>query len=233
MGKHRPAAKGKGSQTGKRDPKAPWESIAGKSRKPETHLYNAMAAESNRGCILVGLAFLEYQLEILLRAHFLRVNPENSEAIESVLDPESPHAMFGPGARKATAALLMGLLTPYDHLLLRKIRTIRVNCAHHPGRVLLTGESIRGLVSSLNGDDRKSVEWWIKHEKENPRHRKMHGANSSEPRRRFTHICGLIYSRIMASIHKVLKLPPNERGIVLGRYKIKRDSQKTGDPLPE
>jgi hypothetical protein len=35
-------------------------------RVPNSYIYNALVAESDRGCVIVGCAFLEHHLDLLL-----------------------------------------------------------------------------------------------------------------------------------------------------------------------
>ena len=119
-------------------------------RIPDNHLGNALAEEHDRGCVLVGYAFLEYQLYHVLTSRLIYEPNANRELIEKVIDPNDPRAFFGSGWAKCTVLRLWGIIDEEHYQILEKMRVLRNNFAHRPGAVVLSGSNIDPIVDLLN-----------------------------------------------------------------------------------
>jgi DNA-binding MltR family transcriptional regulator len=85
--------------------------------------------ESDRGCILVGTAFLDVCLERMLRAHFAcEAGSRKCKALEAMLRTQGP---LGTMWARAQIALLADLVEDWLFHDLEVIRGLRNRCAHH------------------------------------------------------------------------------------------------------
>jgi hypothetical protein len=123
---------------------------------PEVHIGNALVNESDRGCILVGCAYLEFVLESLLRAYFYSKARRRHDCckndldlIENVINPQNPMALLGTGWSKSTIAHLLELIDRLPYEGNDKIRKMRIDCAHRPGVVVVDDSLISELLNTI------------------------------------------------------------------------------------
>jgi hypothetical protein len=135
-----------------------------KKHHPEVPIANALVEEHDRGCILVGCAYLEYLLERLLRAYLSfeakqrsGFNDNDIDLVEKVLNPKDPMALLGSGWAKSTIAYMLGQLNRFAYEGFDKIRRMRVECAHHVGTVPLDESLISELMKSIEANDPESM----------------------------------------------------------------------------
>ncbi len=93
--------------------------------------------ESDRGLVLVGAAFIEEQLEALLRAHFLfEESLQNSTSEETGKFGKIVNKLFGYGPlgsfyAKADMAYSLGLIPEWEHWRIDLLRDVRNSFAHN------------------------------------------------------------------------------------------------------
>lgn len=86
-----------------------------------------LAQESDRGCVIIGASFLEYQLELLIRA----ICRNDEESVKQVVDPLfKGYAPFATFSAKIKAAFALRLISSELKNQLDLIRKIRNDFAH-------------------------------------------------------------------------------------------------------
>lgn len=90
---------------------------------------HSLVSESDRGCVLVGAAHLDRDLEKLLRAMFQHMGKSNKKDIDYLLiGPLAPLRSFSVRIRMAHA---LGLITSEARKALEAVREIRNDFAHN------------------------------------------------------------------------------------------------------
>ena len=98
---------------------------------------SSLLDESDRGLVLVGAAFIEEQLEALLRAHFLfersLQNPaiEDAEKFGKVISKLFGYGPLGSFYAKADMAYSLGLIPEWEHWRIDLLRDVRNSFAHN------------------------------------------------------------------------------------------------------
>ncbi len=103
--------------------------------------------ESDRGSVLVGTAYLDEEVELLLRDAFLTTD----EAIKKCVDPmlKGGRAPLSSFWAKVKIACAMGLISPAVHDALDKMRDLRNAFAHRAGPVSLSDERVAPILHKL------------------------------------------------------------------------------------
>jgi DNA-binding MltR family transcriptional regulator len=111
--------------------------------------------ESDRGCVLAGAAYLDDEVELLLRDAFLKPD----EAIKKCIDPllKGGNAPLGSFWAKIKVACAMGLISPTLHDALDKVRELRNAFAHKAGPVSLSDERVAPILNRLEEHVQKVV----------------------------------------------------------------------------
>jgi hypothetical protein len=127
-----------------------------KKREPAAPLGTALTAEQDRGCILVGCAYLEHQLELLLGNHLEAIastrqhsDAFTSELIRRIIDSRDPQALLSSGWAKSAILYLSGVINRFAYDGFDEIRKIRNECAHHPGTITLDASLTSGLMKRI------------------------------------------------------------------------------------
>ena len=110
--------------------------------------------ESERGCVLVGQAFLDDALETLLRAKLTQNSVLSSEDADKLLEYPGPLASF---AVRSKMSLALSLLDSDEFTSLETIRKIRNFFAHSRQIAELSDQKVSALVETLNAGMRGFV----------------------------------------------------------------------------
>jgi hypothetical protein len=220
--------KGKGSKKAKKE-----------EGRPQTPLGTALVAEQDRGCILVGCAYLEHGLELLLD-YYLKDetqkrpwgDPGDAGLIGKILNPRDPSALLGSGWSKSLVSYLFGLIDRFTFEGFDKIRKMRVECAHRPGEVILDDALLSELMNatetygkSEHDEINRAAEIYLAGGK-NDLWSELAGPNRfSASRVKFMHACVLVDARIIFKVMRYsapnidtyfLGLHHSDPGVVLG-----------------
>jgi len=119
----------------------------------------SLVHESDRGCAIVGAAYLNNDLDALLRARFCHQAPSPKKDLDWLLDgPLAPLRSFGVRIRLARA---LGLITPIQSKSLDAIRSIRNKFAHSEGIIDIPAADVEALWEyprHVCGDIEKTAE---------------------------------------------------------------------------
>jgi hypothetical protein len=213
---------------------------------PKTLMMNALAEEGDRGCVLVGCAFIEYATEKLLRAHFQKVAIDPARWLDKQLDKvfrgdEKRNALLGTGWAKTEMALLLGLVDRATAQLCDEIRILRNNCAHYPGEVSLNSKVLKDLMRLFRKNEkwREDLEYWDLEAAKGEYWEwgiKQKNGEFTRARCQFMSVCRSIYVDLCIKIHDVMELPPERRGMMLGAnigFSEFMSRLKTDPPPPE
>jgi hypothetical protein len=213
--------------------------------RPKTPLGSALVAEQDRGCILVGAAYLEHGLYQLLSYHLNSQTQQrpwgdstDADLIADILSATNPMALLKSGWAKSVIAFLLGLIDRMTYEAYDRIRNIRNECAHHPGEVILDEELLAGLMQVFEAYDKSSYEE-IKNTTDNYLAGKeslwseLGGHNRFGAQRiRFMHACILIDARIMFRVMRYSV--PDIKGYIVGFHHSKPNEvfafQRYSDP---
>jgi len=136
--------------------------------EPIDPISNALADEPDRGCVLVGAAYIELRLEQLLRAYFRSNKAIDSQLAETVLgNAHNSTALLYSSWAKASVLHLFGIIDRDHFKLFNKIRKLRNEFAHKPGKMPLDDEAITGIAKAMatirekhfNGEAELSAEY--------------------------------------------------------------------------
>jgi len=110
-------------------------------------LMRTLLQESDRGCVLVGAAYLDNELEIMLRTNFLN----NEQVIKKNINLlfKGGNALLGSFWAKTNIALALGLINNDVYNALDKIRDLRNAFAHKAEPVFLTDDRVAPIHSKL------------------------------------------------------------------------------------
>jgi DNA-binding MltR family transcriptional regulator len=124
--------------------------MSNKKKEPVHPFMDVLMDESDRGCILVAQAFLENQLENLLRKHLVKVSNETEKFINKLIGSgtSTPLGSFAPRARMARA---LGLINTKTYSVLMAINDLRRKYAHCPQHVTLKLNEITTMYDELEG----------------------------------------------------------------------------------
>jgi hypothetical protein len=219
-----------------------------RKRMPVSYILNALVEEGDRGCVLVGYAYLEYHLEWLLKAYFRACNKAlladgvesvDSQQIEILIDetvnPDDPQAMLGSGARTAALAALMGLIDPYTLRLFRRIKSLRIDCAHNIQEVRLVEESLKPIVAALSETDARKMQTCIDEGKSGWQFLfgpEQQAGKFSDARLQFMFACITVDSAIQQKIIE-LESPDGPTGFCLGGFTYTIPPGVAHDLLPQ
>jgi DNA-binding MltR family transcriptional regulator len=115
-------------------------------------LCGSLSRESDRGLVLVGVSFLDAQLEALLRAKFSLESPKTQAAIDPLFDVFGPLASFSAKCRVAYA-LGLGLIDESTHRDLELLRKLRNRFAHTTEQAEFDAPDVVELTEKLEGAD--------------------------------------------------------------------------------
>lgn len=174
--------------------------------EPTALILESLAAEDDRGCVLVGCARIEYSLEQLLREYMLDCVPTNT-GIEKLQNKvfrgsEEGPGILGSGYARATIAYLLGLIEERTYKLYNFIRWLRQDCAHHPGQVELSDSSIKNLLE-LFLEDAFGKEHLQETENYNIFGLRQKAGEFSLARRQFMTICMTVDCQIQRTLRQV------------------------------
>jgi hypothetical protein len=116
---------------------------------PTSYIIHAISTEQDRGCVLVGCAYLDYALELLLRAVFESKDSPNQELINKVLNPHDNRAFLFGGWPKCVVARLISAIPEEIYQALELVRSLRNDFAHTPGTVELSQAAVASIVKVL------------------------------------------------------------------------------------
>ena len=105
---------------------------------------SVLTAESDRGLVLAGCAFLDDSLETLLSAAFL----DKSKLVQALLAIDRPLGTF---SSRIKIAYLLGLLEDGEYRDLELIRAIRNDSAHTHGKVDFSHPPHKDRIAELLG----------------------------------------------------------------------------------
>ncbi len=100
--------------------------------------------ESERGCILVAAAFLDFVLEEMLCSHFLN-KPAGDDLVRGFNGP------LGTFSSRITAAFALGLIAETEQKQLDLVRRIRNECAHEFTNLGFSDPAVKNRVNALPG----------------------------------------------------------------------------------
>lgn len=113
----------------------------------------ALEGESERGVFLVGAAYLEGELEALLRAYFIFVRASHGitdggyeKSTDSLFTGYGPLSSF---AAKSDMVLALGLMYEWEHRQLRLVRKTRNNFAHNLETTGFSSADVMPLIQKL------------------------------------------------------------------------------------
>ena len=130
--------------------------------KPETLIGNALANEHERGCVLVGGAYVEYRLEQLLRVRLAATPGVDGELIKTAIGgPDDSQALLFSGWAKASVLHLFGVIDREWYKIYNEIRKLRNHFAHTAGEVRLDDESMENLVGTLGTERLALIQRYI------------------------------------------------------------------------
>jgi DNA-binding MltR family transcriptional regulator len=110
----------------------------------------ALATESDRGCVLVAGAVLDEALELFLRAQM----PQDKQSVDSVVDPLFKHP--GPLASfwsRIRIAYALGYISPATFHDLELVREIRNKFAHDYVSATFSNPEVKTLLDDFKGAD--------------------------------------------------------------------------------
>lgn len=123
----------------------------------ELHLVlDTMVNESHRGCVLVGVALIEWKLEqvitvALTARHEARKVALVEKEIKIMLDPLHEKSVLGSAAARARMCRVLNLISDHTHKALKELFRFRnQHFAHFRGRAKLTNARIKKDLESLN-----------------------------------------------------------------------------------
>jgi hypothetical protein len=130
-----------------------------KSLTPELYFGNALAFEQDRGCVLVGAAYIEYRIEELLRVR-LKATPEcEMQLVDMIIgDADNSQALLYSGWAKAVVLRVFGIIDRDNFRLFNRIRKLRNHFAHTPAETLLDEEAVAPIVDALNGERKATLQ---------------------------------------------------------------------------
>lgn len=113
--------------------------------------HEELLKESDRGAALIGAAFLDEQLERILRSHFIE-GVSRDKLLKGVFAPLSSFSA------RLLATRGLGLITEGEYLECNIIRKIRNEFAHQIHGLSFASESIVALTKNLNAEHPPNVE---------------------------------------------------------------------------
>jgi hypothetical protein len=117
---------------------------------------DAMISESHRGCVLVGVALLEWKMAEVLKSTLLLRHEEEERSriekeIETMLNPLNEKSILGAAAARGRMCRVLGLISHETHKLLKDVLAFRNKYfAHFRGKSKLTDEHVKSALEALN-----------------------------------------------------------------------------------
>lgn len=108
-------------------------------------LRRSLVKESDRGCALAGVAYLDHSLELSLRAHMVDVDA----VADQLFGASGP---LGTLSARIDLAFALGIIGKAIHRDLHLLRKIRNHFAHEPGDVGFDSPEIAGRCAVLHHD---------------------------------------------------------------------------------
>lgn len=110
-------------------------------------LVETLMEESDRGCVLVGVAYLDEEVQLLLRESF----ESAKEVVRKAVDPllKGGFAPLGSFSARIKLALALGLIDLEVHDVLDRLRELRNAFAHTNGPVRLSKEQVSSILCRL------------------------------------------------------------------------------------
>lgn len=199
-------------------------------------LFKIIANESDRGCVLVGAAYLESWLEKLLRYH-LNPNEDKNKIVDELFKPESALGSFSSKIKISYCLKLINKDSYHDFEIIRKIRNI---CAHSSDNIFFGTKEVISLSANLKGAD-KAVEN-IPYEKKEVSETIMNSKNESDDYIRFrektrfsmslAYWLGLLAVRI-EQIDKINELKSKNHSLQNELVRIVKKSIELGMDIPK
>ena len=121
--------------------------IGGPIRSDVRDFVEAMLKESDRGCVLIGAAYLDDALEEMLRTNF----SGDENVVKKVVSPlfKGGNAPLGTFSVKTNISFALGLINNETFKALNNIRKVRNEFAHKAGPVVLTDQRVSVITSKL------------------------------------------------------------------------------------
>lgn len=118
-------------------------------------LINTLMEESDRGCVLVGAAHLDGEVQMLLREKFEGAEEVVRKAVDPLL--KGGFAPLGSFSARTKLALALGLINSEVHDALDKLRELRNTFAHTTGPVRLSMKQVGSILCKLPAHFQKVV----------------------------------------------------------------------------
>lgn len=200
-----------------------------RNHPPTDYICNSLVSGDDRGCVLIGESMIAYALENLLKLYFSNCHRDADGNVPEWVPKLVRDLLHGAGDKpallsstwaKAQLALGLGLLSSDQVSICTKIRHLRLTCAHHPGEVVLSADSMKPLLKlhsqtahagDIEWSENEAVagrfySWGIRHK---------NGELSLE-RRQFMHICVALYGDIVLKTQRINPDPNGARGLLIG-----------------
>jgi len=121
----------------------------------------ALLGESDRGCILVGGAYVDEQLACLLEARFRRDSGNNDKLIDWLLR-ERPNPPLGSTGSKSALCMALGLISEGTYKAVRSLSKLRnERAAHFAGQMTFRNRVVRSHVQNM-ADGLGGFEWFYR-----------------------------------------------------------------------
>jgi hypothetical protein len=117
---------------------------------------NTMVGESHRGCVLAGVALLEWKMREVLKKTFLKLHGESPsdkvlKDIDFMLDPNSDKSILGSAAARARMCKVCGIISEETHKLFKDLFVFRNHYFAHIYRdATLKSPSAKRALAKLN-----------------------------------------------------------------------------------
>jgi hypothetical protein len=124
-------------------------------------LYSSLCQESDRGCVIVGAAFLEEELRELLREHLLSNQDALHRLLDDVLGGKCSSHQFGTAVWKIRKAKALGLLKEGIWNAMEELCHIRNEFAHRSHSGQITSNDVQRLQAKLDKISAHDVQVYI------------------------------------------------------------------------
>lgn len=122
----------------------------------ERSLYYMIIDETDRGCVLAGAAFIDEELDALLRAFFVKASNASDPDLVFLFSPKrnGPLSTLGVRVRVANA---VGLIQKRTRRAIEALKELRNEFAHFAGPVEMTTTKIQRLMDKLDDFHRNAI----------------------------------------------------------------------------
>lgn len=110
-------------------------------------LMKTLFQESDRGCVLVGAAYLDDELELMLRTNFSNDEKTIKKTINLLF--KGGNAPLSSFWAKTNIAFALELINNETYSAINKVRELRNSFAHKAGPAILTDDSVAPIISKL------------------------------------------------------------------------------------